>query len=530
MNTTEKRIKKEEEERLDYNLTQEVPEIDVTSFESSQTLHISMGRQDLTKINGVGPCVAEKLITAGFDTIEKIAKTTTSQLSSIKGIGETSARKILEGVKYLNSSLNLNNFSKPSKPEVSKKETTTEPKKWFNDKFKRPKTEVWHAPPTIKSALKQVEELEEWDDGYDFEEFNEVNSGDMNFLPLDGAKELKTIELEPPQQIQQPVVLTIQSTEQEEKLNLEEINTVATLVENHLTSQGFHIVSYSPDLRYIHSLLDKLAVKEIQINELLDLVMILPIKINNLRGELQIYSEMVKYKPHRFEYQKNGSVFKVLLDSYFNQLQESHKVINTELENEGALVRNLNSTNNIEVSLKKTKFSKGLFFKSGAQQIKILVEPILICQNSIQFLEKIIPFAYIRDINTHVVQTTQIPDLLTFLEKKYKLLEQHQKEDQSIVSFEASQKQFWKHIEYISFPFMVYGAILILILILQSFTVLGVLMDIGYALFGVYAISFGYLILRLMRQKSEVASGFSIPYYKKNPELDDTSMVLINEE
>ncbi|MFW9821615.1 MAG: helix-hairpin-helix domain-containing protein, partial [Candidatus Thorarchaeota archaeon] len=238
MTTTEEQIKKEEEEeRLYYSLAQdqvEIPKIDVASLEPSQTLNISMGRQDLTKINGVGPYVAEKLTNAGFDTIEKIAKTTISFLSSIRGIGETSARNILEGAKSLTSSLNLNNFSKSSEPDVSKTETTVEPKKWFEDKFKRPITKVWNAPPTIQAALEQVEELEEWDDEYDFGEISEVESGDIDFLQLDGEKELKKIELEPPQQIQQPVVRTVQSSEPEEKLNLEEINTIAGFIENHL--------------------------------------------------------------------------------------------------------------------------------------------------------------------------------------------------------------------------------------------------------------------------------------------------------
>lgn len=49
----------------------------------------------------VGPKTYETLIAAGFDTVEKIASATEKQLTDIKGIGKTTAKRLLESAKEL---------------------------------------------------------------------------------------------------------------------------------------------------------------------------------------------------------------------------------------------------------------------------------------------------------------------------------------------------------------------------------------------------------------------------------------------
>ncbi|MHA2390619.1 MAG: helix-hairpin-helix domain-containing protein [Promethearchaeota archaeon] len=494
MTSLQEDLKKEKEKRLYYDLIQdqdEITAIDIALLDPSQPLNTSIGKQDLTNINGVGESVAEKLKNAGFDTIDKIAHLEITQLSSIKGIGETSARKIIEAAKMITSRTNLNKFSIAQDVEqLENKSIETLQQKWY-DELDESESHV------EVSALRKVS-------------FDHDDEG-PEIIP-----EVQSVSKSP--------------TLQEEKVDLLERKLIVSKIIESLNDKGYQIVKNSHELKPISTLVDVLAVKVVRFNELLDFVIILPLKLNHLKGELQISNKMIKYKPDHENFKQDGAVFKILLDTYFDQLHESHEIIHNELHNGGTFAAYLNTHQNINISVKKTLFNKSLFFSSGPQQIRILIEPILLCQGKTGFLEKILPFAYLRDINTHIVQVSQLPKLLKFLENKYYLLEEHQRNDLYLASYESTQKTFWKRIEYLSVPFMGYAGILIMMILLQSYGILNLLMDIGYALFGIYAITNIYLFLKFLKRKSEISSEFATPYYKKTPQIDETSLVLINEE
>jgi N utilization substance protein A len=54
------------------------------------------GENDLTKITGVGPAMAEKLFSKGIKSIAMVAATEPELLSSIPGIGEKTAQQWIE--------------------------------------------------------------------------------------------------------------------------------------------------------------------------------------------------------------------------------------------------------------------------------------------------------------------------------------------------------------------------------------------------------------------------------------------------
>jgi hypothetical protein len=78
---------------------------------------------------------------------------------------------------------------------------------------------------------------------------------------------------------------------------------------------------------------------------------------------------------------------------------------------------------NIDIRLERTITRKNLFYRSGPVQYKVLIEPALICQNTVGFTEKIIPFAYQKHSNTHIVELSQFSDLLQYLDQKYFFIE-----------------------------------------------------------------------------------------------------------
>ncbi|HOX23057.1 MAG TPA: transcription termination/antitermination protein NusA, partial [Elusimicrobiales bacterium] len=58
--------------------------------------------QDLTEIEGIGPKIAEVLIKAGLDDIPRLATLTPDYLSTLQGIGDKTAEKIVQGAqKYM---------------------------------------------------------------------------------------------------------------------------------------------------------------------------------------------------------------------------------------------------------------------------------------------------------------------------------------------------------------------------------------------------------------------------------------------
>ncbi|MFX1274255.1 MAG: DUF4332 domain-containing protein [Promethearchaeota archaeon] len=56
---------------------------------------------ELVRVRGIGPQAAEKLIKAGVRTIEQLAEARPEELAFVKGIGITSAKKIIENANEL---------------------------------------------------------------------------------------------------------------------------------------------------------------------------------------------------------------------------------------------------------------------------------------------------------------------------------------------------------------------------------------------------------------------------------------------
>ncbi len=56
-------------------------------------------QETLSGVEGIGPKIAEVMVKAGFNSIEKIASLTPEHLATLQGVGEKTAEKIIEGAK-----------------------------------------------------------------------------------------------------------------------------------------------------------------------------------------------------------------------------------------------------------------------------------------------------------------------------------------------------------------------------------------------------------------------------------------------
>lgn len=510
MTVLEKKVEKKKEETL-YNVglheTDEsdsiIELIDYELPQSSAKLNISITRPDITKIRGVGPSVAEKLREAGFNSIEHIARSSVAQLSSIRGIGQATAEKIVEGARSLLHRKNLNDFPERSQPSASTPRPSTTP--------------IQEVAPIVVEPEIVLEDIEEYED---FEVYEEE--------PPTLLKE-SLYEPEPPQEVPLSPRREISLKTTNEKMSREEKREILSIVASKVQGLGYTIMKTVPQLKKIYSLVDLIAFKVISHNELMDLIVIVPIKISTLKGQLQISNEMIKYLPHD-QNASDGSIYKTLLDSCFKQLEQCQALLYQELRQEGHFTSYLKRFHNVDIGLRKTTLKRNLSFDSGNLQIKIVVEPILLCENEIGFLEKIIPFAYLKDVNLHIIHTSRISDLLGFLEQKYRLLETHNTKDTSLVSYEGAKNQLLRRIEFLSVPFIGFAGVLILMLALKSFEILALLSNFGYAFFGIYVIALFYFNMRFFKYKTELQQEFTTPYHKRKLTFDETSLVLINEE
>jgi len=525
----------------------------VESAKEDSSLNPSIVREDITVIKGVGIKVAEKLKNAGFHTVQSLADATIPQLTYLPGIGQKTAQKIIEGATTHLSRKSLNDFpeeTNKTKELLVKSEVNSET---VIDELEKPPSPQPKSSQITKEKSKKKYTLEEIDDEFDYEIKNEqkenepviidenaIQKGDIETSVLSNTITQNTVPLIDAHQ-RAEIKSSLQETynygsQQNKTIQVQEIlqtsekKSVIESVVRTLQGLNFHIIEKVRLLKDLSMNSDLIALKVIHANEFLDLVLILPIKLNTLRGEVKVSNEQVKYIPFNEKFKENGSTFRLQLDSTIKDLEEVFTIMRNDLVNEGKLLSYLRTHLQVDISIEKSITKKNLFFRAGKLQFKIFIEPMLLCSNDVGFLEKRIPFSYLKDINLHVLSIKELSDFLTYLEKKYFLIEEHSDQKSSLLSYEDSFNQFLRTGKKLSIPFIGFGVILLMLVLFQSFTFLELMVNIGYALLGVYTTSLVYLYIKFFKIKLEIQTDFGIPFHQKQVQIDDTRLILISDE
>ncbi|HEC40473.1 MAG TPA: hypothetical protein ENI29_19685 [bacterium] len=546
------------------------------------SLDISITKEDITSIKGVGARVAEKLKGANLTTIVGIASATVERLSEINGIGKATAGKIIEGAKAITDRKNLQDFATSKRilseqikdneddnkkniitkklteekevvptQELEEKGTSVQEfKPWFHPKFKIKRSNRQISPERkknikvrshkavkVKVPNKTIATHEnsieaEIINDYEMEDFeveeemveNEVENYPVQRETIPVNVEKHILEVEEKSKIEPQ-----KKTTPDEKINPHEKAVILSRIAKTLRTQGYYILKKHSSMKDLFAHVDLMALKSVPVNEVLEFIIFVPLKVSVLKGKVQISNEVIKYISTNENFKKKGSVFKKLINSYFGSLEESHELIKEELE-KGTLLSSVNRCLKQDISLKTSITKKNLFFSAGLQQFKMLVEPMLVCKGEVGFLEKITPFAYLKDINLHILAEDKLAELLQFIERKYTLLEKHKTKETSLLPYYETYNQFLKRSELFSIPLIGFAFGLLTILGLQSFQMLGLFLNIGYGLLGIYFITLVFFYMKFFKIKLEVQADFKTPYYKKMPKLDETSLVLISEE
>ncbi|MFX1304408.1 MAG: helix-hairpin-helix domain-containing protein [Promethearchaeota archaeon] len=312
-------------------------------------------------------------------------------------------------------------------------------------------------------------------------------------------------------------------------LNHSQIKDITTEISKELELSEFFIVKPIQELRTILTGIDLLAIRLTKVHEFLDLIFIVPIKICMLTESLIVSDTTMRY--HSVEnIPENDYHLEKLLQSYLQALSNCGQLVYEDIGKEGALFRYITKYLHLDISLEKTFTHKNLFFRSGPLQFKILAEPILVSQSKVGFTEKLIPFAYQKNSNIHVVEIFHLSDLLQYLDQKYFLVETYSKKESSLALYCKASNKFMEDLRRISAPFMIYGVIFLFIFLFQEDFLLFWLVNLGYGVIAFYTLIVGYLYIRFYQHKVGLQKEFSTPYFKKTFDFDDTDLILIREE
>ncbi len=520
-------------------------------------------KEDLTIVKGIGKTVAEKLYQAGITSVHELALVSKEQLMRIKGIGSETATRFITAAKSSIKVPTLNTFTgsspiiKPSVQENLIEEnnrqvvTSNINEKWFDDKFKKPKPGVWYSPqgqeiskrdpstqvpPRTKDDDEESVEIEgESDDDQIHDIAKDTSLRKSNYQNNENQPKLPSPTMESPAHIEtRPHDDIIEkrkvSTLNSQKVTSIELNDMKAAVQEELTSSGYYLIHHNPFLDNIFQGVDLLGVKLIQVNEFLDLLLLIPVKINSLKGPLIVSEDSVEYNFSQEEGSRFNRTITTLHKADLDKIVQSQEAIFKELVSEGKLFQFFQKYLKLNISVEKTITSKRLFFRAGALQYKILIEPVLINQGEVGLIEKVLPFAYQKSSNLHIIQRNDLSELLPYLEQKYYLIETQQEQETSITKYFKASNSLMKELRLYSIPFIGFGIILAFILLSQVPELILVFMNVGFGLIIIYSVVVGYLYYKFYNKKRIIQEEFRTPYYQQSPELDETSLILINEE
>jgi hypothetical protein len=491
---------------------------------SQQKVRVAKGH-DLIKLRGIGPSTVERLQQAGIRTISDLLERNETQLSQIQGIGIKTAQKILTTAREYGTyhqivpveNIEVKNESSSDKEQ----ELIDDIEEETNNNEHKKKTTPYQLVKTYhhqeeKTEFEQVEE--------DFLSFQEIPRRIKNksSFPRKTSTLFKDIEISTNFQPQpnQMKVNEVHQTIQERKEEL----TVSTSIDNSI-SNIFHDMGYNlipPQFQKLHAL-DILAVRILEIDEERSIILIIPLIFDKTQFQILVSEQTIRYDT------KDHSRISEI-NPYNQKLTQIAETLFIELITEQEFFRIIKTTVHRDIKLEKSIERKSLYFNSGNSEVKMIIEPVLVTQNTPLFSEKTIPFAYQRHSNLHIIGVNQFSSLLHFLEQKHITHETHSQKSTMKNSYERLKHKFSRYFRMMQFPFIGYLAIIGIIFFSNLPLLINVVISLGYAALGIYLISTGFLYYIVFREKRKIANEFLTPFYRRMVQLSDDELLLINEE
>ena len=129
-------------------------------------------------------------------------------------------------------------------------------------------------------------------------------------------------------------------------------------IRKELQANDFIILNRAQQLNDIYTQINILALKTIQINEFLQTICIVPIKLCPIKGSLIVSENKIDYKPINQNQKKNYEN----LQRYAKVLTHTYEKLSDDIANQGSFLSLLNKYLKLNLSLEKTLTHKNLFF------------------------------------------------------------------------------------------------------------------------------------------------------------------------
>ena len=520
-------------------------------------------RDDLTKIKGIGATTAEKLYKAKIVTVKQLTKITPEKLSEIPGVGLATATKIIvEAKTYLSSSPqvvpSVTNKISPEiidnyevaevvvdeieeisgdSPEEDNKDfaPSQSNQKWFSDKFNYSRLTASY-PPISKRAKILNDTVEE-----------------ENIVIETDEKDNLSVRTEYEEEFTQETIpkIPIRHDQQETKNFLEDEDVDYTPAEptiidfkesgenpfesnihqqisNIFKDIGCYEISRSLEsLNHFSTKLDYLGCKLVEVSDDLKFLFLFPVNWFDQEGTVLLDKTKLELKSHAI----NND-----LEAYNNLEQISQNLLQvTDL-----MYEDLATSQNIReffqkylqitLSLERGFGNKSLIFLSGSTQYKVIIEPILLCNNPPRSMEKMLAFPYQRNKNLHAVTKVDLAPLIKFLEKKYQMVEKRTKKTNPIKDFRQSEEKLRTRVRATSIPIFGYSVALFIIYFAKLYFLLRLFNTIGLAVVGIYISLLTFFYFNFYRNKKQLAVQFETPYYLQNLEFNEIDMLDFKEE
>lgn len=315
------------------------------------------------------------------------------------------------------------------------------------------------------------------------------------------------------------------------ELNTTEVQEIQQNIAEIFINMGYYIASNNlKNKSQNFPNIDQIACKIIQINELLDIVLVIPIKVSKSKESLIVEEQKIGFSPYKNKLDQNSIENNLVIEKEVLDFLENQNQILDDLINEGVFFEFIRNYLQVDLSIEKSFEHKKLFFTSGRLQFKFFFDPILITSIPPGFIEKSIPFAYQKAANLHITSYNKLSELLYFLEKKHKLVELYSVKGNDYRSYQYSIEKFKKYLRLVSFPFIGFGIFILIVSFLQSAFLSKLVNSIGYGSIGVYLFSLGYLYFLFYKKKLEISNEFNTPYYQKEIIFDEGDLFVIKNE
>ena len=529
-------------------------------------------RDDLTKIKGIGATTAEKLYNAKIITVKQIAEMTPEKFSETPGIGLASATKFIAAARVYLSGSQTDEIAQSSQQVVPsvEDELTSEliekyevaevvveeieeiidesPKevnedfersqsnqKWFSDKFNYSRLTASYPPVSkrTKSPKDNVEEEEhfviEWDKENnlktptEYEEEPTRESIPEIHIGHDHPEQKniigdEVIDYKPAE----PKIIDFEDSK--EKFFESSINQQ---ISSMFKDVGCYEIPRSLEsLNKFTKDLDYLGCKLVKASDNLRFLFLFPVKWLDEEGTVLVDEIKLELKSHT----EKNDLGAYNLEQISQNLLQTTNLMYEDLANNQNIRQFFQKYLQVSLSLERGFGNKSLFLLSGSTQYKVVIEPILLCNNPPRSMEKTLSFPYQRSSNLHAITKPDLAPLIKFLEKKYRMIEKRTKKTNLVKDYRHSEEKLRTRVRVASFPILGYSVALFIIYFAEWYFLLRLLNTIGLAVVGIYISLLTLFYFNFYRNKKKFAVQFETPYYLQNFEFSEIDMLDFKEE